>query len=188
VISVVLHALSSIFEKILPLEDIGFCSSDKEQSSGKWLPKFIPSGNSGLLVAACTNQRPDLFGGALAHVGVMDMLHFHWPCMDYWLWLLQIGQRDSPGRTDNAVKNRFNALCKKWAKNLKLQGYSVEEPCSMNMFLLIIYCLWLHSEGGNWPLDQITSYADNSIHMFNPRTFLCLRTWSYFLGCIAFNT
>jgi hypothetical protein len=83
VISVVLHALSSIFEKILPLEDIGFCSSDKEQSSGKWLPKFIPSGNSGLLVAACTNQRPDLFGGALAHVGVMDMLHFHWPCMDY---------------------------------------------------------------------------------------------------------
>ena len=83
VISVVLHALSSIFEKILPLEDIGFCSSDKEQSSGKWLPKFIPSGNSGLLVAACTNQRPDLFGCALAHVGIMDMFHFHWPCVDY---------------------------------------------------------------------------------------------------------
>lgn len=42
VISAVLHALSSIFEKILPLEDIGFCSSDKEQSSGKWLPEFVP--------------------------------------------------------------------------------------------------------------------------------------------------
>ncbi|MGO9198774.1 MAG: prolyl oligopeptidase family serine peptidase [Acidimicrobiales bacterium] len=65
----------------------GWSSKDRVAVNG--------ASNGGLLVGACITQHPELFGAAVAEVGVLDMLRFNRFTIG-WAWTGDLGDPDDP--------------------------------------------------------------------------------------------
>jgi prolyl oligopeptidase len=76
-----------------------FCACARWLASSGWsrAARIAINGgsNGGLLVGACLTQHPELFGAAVADVGVLDMLRFHRFTVG-WLWKTEYGDPEDP--------------------------------------------------------------------------------------------
>ncbi|MCU1494641.1 MAG: Prolyl oligopeptidase [Acidimicrobiaceae bacterium] len=78
-------------------DDFCACARYLERSGWSRSGRIAINGasNGGLLVGACLTQHPELFGAAVAEVGVLDLLRFHKFTIG-WAWTSDFGDPDDP--------------------------------------------------------------------------------------------